>query len=202
MSLANRAWTVTFISFVIPVPTSSEALTLCIDGATVVGVAPVVVRPVAPTPQGAGAAGQPDAVQVLGRVRTSGPPTVEARPQVASGPTLLTRRLPSAITLPQGLDARHGRVLPRPLVPEARLLAATPIPRLVARAPPAPRLRPRLPQKPSIRLPRQAAGRSRTPLPRTLTRVRRPQGVPTRRLIEPTLRRTRLRMRLAELRRA
>lgn len=163
---------------------------------------PVVVRAITAAPQGARAPRQPDAVQLLGRVRAPGPPTLEARLKVAPGAALVPRRLPSAITLPQGLDAGHGRVLPRTFVPKAQLLTTGPIPVLVARAPPPPRLGARLPQGAGVRLPRQPASRSRTPLPRTLTRVRRPQELPARRLIEPTLRRTRLRMRLAQQRRA
>lgn len=135
------------------------------------------------------------------RLRSARPSVIEAVLKVTPISTVVTRRLSGAIALPKGLDTRNGRVLPRRLVPEAGVLALPRRSPLAVRPTRPTALKPRLAYKPSIRLPRQTTSRSRTPIPRALTRIWGPQELPARRQLEPTLRRPRLGMGLAGQRR-
>lgn len=69
-----------------------------------------------------------------GRIRAAGASPVAASVGLAAIPAVVARRFLGAVALPEGLDARDGRVLAGTFVPEAGVLAAVGLPALVVRA--------------------------------------------------------------------
>lgn len=147
------------------------------------------VGPLGPIPQVVEAAGETDAVQVVGRVLAARPPLEVPALHVAAGGLVAARGVPSTIAVPQGLDARHGGVLANVLVAQARPRRVLGLPALAGGASAPTVLGPLARGRPGVRVPRQAAGRSRTTRPGTLPSIGPSEGRPARGQVGPTFRR-------------
>lgn len=151
------------------------------------------VGPLTAISQVAQTAGQPDAIQLVGRVLTARTPLVAAARQLAAVCLLTARSVSCVISLPQGLDAQHRRILPNAVVPQTRLLRFLAVSPLTTRPLDPPRLRAGRTHGLCIRPPRKAARCSRSPRTRPLTCASPAQKLPTWREIGTTVRRARLR---------